>query len=374
MTPPRSAIAAPGRHAAPATAVALALLLGIALSPSARAAAPDPDAQAALGERLGAELDSDDAAGVYLHPDGRLRAKVVSGDAEQLAVAAGVQTEQVGTSLADLERAHNELDPALAPVGVSWGPDVLTNSLAIAIPDGAEAASAAFVTAARATGVPVTIEHVGQVPTLKAFFGGDRIARGPDRCTAGFLARNNAGTNYVITAGHCLGGSGSWFEEEPAQEPGPSFNFISAATRRSFPGNDYGTITVAPRGAALLDARGAVIYNGAPLDIDGVAVPPPGYRVALQGSFSGTQEGELQRYGQSVVFGTGSTTPPVRVDDLIQTNICSRGGDSGGPLFRGTKAIGTLVGGNSFPCGHPDARSWYQPIGEVLTADGLTLR
>jgi len=58
------------------------------------------------------------------------------------------------------------------------------------------------------------------------------------------------------------------------------------------------------------------------------------------------------------------------VSGLIKTNICSSGGDSGGPLFSGTVGYGILSSASGT---YPDCVSYFQPLTEVATAYGLTV-
>ena len=59
------------------------------------------------------------------------------------------------------------------------------------------------------------------------------------------------------------------------------------------------------------------------------------------------------------------------VSGLIQTNVCAEPGDSGGPLYDGTKALGITSGGSG------DCRSggttFYQPVREAANAYGVTV-
>ncbi|HWJ54526.1 MAG TPA: trypsin-like serine protease, partial [Propionibacteriaceae bacterium] len=59
------------------------------------------------------------------------------------------------------------------------------------------------------------------------------------------------------------------------------------------------------------------------------------------------------------------------VSGLIQTTVCAEPGDSGGPLYDGTKALGITSGGSG------DCRSggttFYQPVPEAANAYGVTV-
>lgn len=56
---------------------------------------------------------------------------------------------------------------------------------------------------------------------------------------------------------------------------------------------------------------------------------------------------------------------------LIQTTVCAEGGDSGGPLYDGTTALGLTSGGS----GHctSGGKTFFQPVREAANAYGVTI-
>ena len=64
---------------------------------------------------------------------------------------------------------------------------------------------------------------------------GQLITNGGARCTLGFNAHSAAGARYIIVAGHCLGGGGTWSGVG---------GVIGPDAGSSFPGNDFGLISV----------------------------------------------------------------------------------------------------------------------------------
>ena len=56
---------------------------------------------------------------------------------------------------------------------------------------------------------------------------------------------------------------------------------------------------------------------------------------------------------------------------LIQTNVCAEPGDSGGPLYDGTKALG-LTSGGSGDCS-TGGTTFFQPVTEAASAYGVTV-
>jgi streptogrisin B len=56
---------------------------------------------------------------------------------------------------------------------------------------------------------------------------------------------------------------------------------------------------------------------------------------------------------------------------MIQTNVCADHGDSGGPLYDGSKALG-LTSGGSGDC-TTGGTTFYQPVREAANAYGVTV-
>jgi streptogrisin C len=85
----------------------------------------------------------------------------------------------------------------------------------------------------------------------------------------------------------------------------------------------------------------------------------------------------IQAYNQTVNYGGGDI-----VSGLVRHSACVEQGDSGGSNITGNSAQGVSSGGQLFQSGgslvcgervgQPNV-SFYQPIGEALSANGLTL-
>ena len=56
---------------------------------------------------------------------------------------------------------------------------------------------------------------------------------------------------------------------------------------------------------------------------------------------------------------------------MIQTNVCAEPGDSGGPLYDGTKALGITSGGSG-NC-RSGGTTFYQPVREAANVYGVTV-
>lgn len=81
-----------------------------------------------------------------------------------------------------------------------------------------------------------------------------------------------------------------------------------------------------------------------------------GENITRRGSTTGTHSGKVTALNVTVHYSGGGT-----VRGLIQTTVCAEPGDSGGPLYDGTAAIGLTSGGTTF----------FQPVTAALSAYGV---
>jgi streptogrisin D len=261
--------------------------------------------------------------------------------------------------------ADTDLNAALsqviaeAPIGSSAYVDATTNSVILRAPE-----SAGSVTPAR-TSARVKVERTPAViATDKDLPGGRQITYGDKTCTSGFLARKGSGPSapkYVITAGHCTKATADWKSDGVR---------IGPAVDASFPTDDFGTIHV---NSAYWQPRPSVIKNGVPVIISGATTPGPGSSACKTGRTTGTTCGTILATNVSVRYTQGV------VDGLLETNVCTRPGDSGGPLygpaipFQGDVAMGIVSGSTKIGCDAVGYRSYHQPVQEILSSLGLTL-
>jgi streptogrisin B len=78
----------------------------------------------------------------------------------------------------------------------------------------------------------------------------------------------------------------------------------------------------------------------------------------------------LQRQN-TTTFGGWSVVSMVSLSGLIQTNVCAEPGDSGGPLYDGTRALG-LTSGGSGDC-TSGGTTFFQPVREAANAYGVSV-
>jgi streptogrisin D len=349
--------AATARSAAawqPAQVADLARQLGVTRAEAAGRLDAQP-AQAALGDRLARSLGRHAAGSFVDRASGALVVNVLDRASAARVRAAGARPQLVTRSLAGLNRIKAALDRAGGVPGTAWGVDVASNKVVVSVPAGARAA--ALLARARSYGSAVRVERVGGVIRTMAFYGGQAILHSGSRCSAGFNTRARSGNLYVLTAGHCTNLGGTWTTSS-GQTIGP----VAAS---SFPGNDFGAIRISNPSA--LNPQGGVLNNGSFQDITGAGRVPVGSTACKTGSTTGTTCGTVLQYNVTVNYAEGT------VFGLTMTRICTQPGDSGGSMFAGSQAQGTVSGGTVVACSSSQFRSFFQPADEPLSVYGLTL-
>jgi streptogrisin B len=186
----------------------------------------------------------------------------------------------------------------------------------------------------------------------KLLSGGDPIYTTQWRCSVGFNVRSGS-TYYLLTAGHCTEGSPAWYTNSSYTTS------IGPTTGTSFPGNDYGIVRYSNTSLAHPGTVGSQ-------DITSSGNPTVGQTVTRRGSTSGIHSGRVTALNASVNYGSGDV-----VSGLIQTTVCAEPGDSGGPLYAGTKALG-LTSGGSGDC-TSGGTTFFQPVTEALNAYGMSV-
>ncbi|SFK02708.1 S1 family peptidase [Streptomyces pini] len=197
------------------------------------------------------------------------------------------------------------------------------------------------------------------VPAAPTAVRGGDVLYGSDghHCMVAFNARR--GTAYHgLVAGHCMGAEPTtWYADAARTVP------VGITAARSFPGNDYGIIRYTN---TTLSYPGEVsLGGGAVRDITGAASPRVGQSVCHVGRTTGLRCGTVTAVNVTVNYPGGI------VYGLFRSNACSEPGDTAGPAFSGTTALGVIVGGSG-NCAYGGA-TYYQPVTEVLAAYGLSL-
>jgi streptogrisin D len=326
-------------------AVAVAVVLALGAVGSAQAVGLSPARAQALADTLG-----DKAAGTYLDRsrDAMVIAVTDRGAAGRVRAAGGI-ARVVEHSAANLARISAEIEGAANFAGTAWGVDPVANTVVVSIDDTVGAAQLQRLNAVLAhDGDAARVEHVaGTFTPLIA--GGDALRGGGYRCSLGFNVRIS-GLDYFLTAGHCTNLVGTW------TTPG------ATTVASSFPGDDYGLARYTSNTSRTGDVDR---YNGVPQDIVTAGSAYVGQTVQRSGSTSGLHGGIVTGLNQTVRYAQGT------VRGLVRTTVCAEPGDSGGPFFAGTVALG-LTSGGSGNCTF-GGTTFFQPVTEPLGRYGASV-
>ncbi|MEV0601425.1 S1 family peptidase [Streptomyces sp. NPDC050315] len=234
--------------------------------------------------------------------------------------------------------------------GTAWRVDKATNKVVVTVDKTVSQAEIAKIKKAAGVNAGALSFERTTGKFQKYISGGDAIYTSGSRCSLGFNVRNSSGTYYALTAGHCTEGSSSWTTGSGA--------LIGPTAGSSFPTNDYG----------IIKYTGSVSHEGTVggQDITSAGTPSVGQTVTRRGSTTGTHSGRVTALNATVNYGGGDV-----VYGMIQTTVCAEPGDSGGPLYYGTKAYG-LTSGGSGNCSS-GGTTFFQPVTEALSAYGVSV-
>ncbi|RKR92552.1 streptogrisin C [Micromonospora pisi] len=268
--------------------------------------------------------------------------------------AAGAVAKVVARSAAELDAVKSGLDRASAKVTsatvAGWYVDVASNTVVV-LAKGDTAGAGSFV---KASGVDSSAVRL--VPTTESpvpyydVRGGDAYYMGGGRCSVGFSV-----TGGFVTAGHC-GTTGTATQ---------GFNQVSQGTFRgsSFPGNDYAWVQTNSNWTPQPWVNN---YAGGNTTVAGSTESAVGASICRSGSTTGWRCGTVQAKNSSVTYPQGT------VSGLTRTNACAEPGDSGGSWLSGQQAQGVTSGGSG-NCSS-GGTTYFQPVNEILSVYGLTLR
>ncbi|MFF5114592.1 S1 family peptidase [Streptosporangium sp. NPDC000509] len=272
-------------------------------------------------------------------------------------LAAGSEAQVVPRSLAELNEIKTKLD--LSPdfsrhVASVRYVDVKRNKVLV-LSLNPEAAEGVVLDS------DVDEDAVQVVPTAEAplplydLVGGNAYYIGStSRCSIGFPVLKGTQPGFV-SAGHCgkAGDTTTGFNRAPQ-------GVFQAST---FPGNDYSWVMVnadwTPTPSVDNGQGGVVSVAGATPAIEGASV-------CRSGSTTGWHCGLIQQRGASVTYPQGT------VSGVTRTSVCAEPGDSGGSFISIDQAQGVTSGGSG-DCDQ-GGTTYFQPVGPILTAYGLTLR
>jgi streptogrisin C len=305
-------------------------------------------ADAALRKQLGKAY-----GGAWLSADAGALTVAVTDAAQAAKVrAAGAQAKVVTRSAAALDSVKAGLDRGAAkaaPAAVpGWYVDVASNTVVVLARD--TAAAAAFVAGAGVDRAAVRVVASSEQPrTLYDVRGGDAYYMG-GRCSVGLSV-----TGGFVTAGHC-GTTGTATQ---------GFNQVAQGTfaGSSFPGNDYAWVRVNSNWTPQPWVNN---YSGGNVTVAGSQEAAVGASICRSGSTTGWHCGTIQAKNSTVNYPQGTVT------GLTRTNVCAEPGDSGGGWMSGQQGQGVTSGGSG-NCSS-GGTTYYQPVNEILSVYGLTLR
>jgi streptogrisin B len=230
--------------------------------------------------------------------------------------------------------------------GIAWYVDAAADRVVVTADRSVSAAELATIKrSAGADAGAIQIKHATGVfaPLVSA---GDAIYGGGYRCSLGFNVVQGS-TYYFLTAGHCGKVAKTWYANASQTTLiGPTIDW-------SFPGNDYALVRYA--NLSLSHPGGYTAANAF-----------VGESVTRDGSTTGVHTGNVTALNVTVRYVGGGT-----VRGMIQTNVCAEPGDSGGPLYDGTRALG-LTSGGSGNC-RTGGTTFYQPVTEAANVYGVTV-
>jgi streptogrisin B len=265
-------------------------------------------------------------------------------------VAAPAQAGAGSRSSASVAAAMRSLDRSVAFAGTAWGVDAASHQVVVSVDR--------TVTGSRLAAVRAAVQRLGATARLQTLAGslhldisgGDAIYGSRYRCSLGFNVVKGS-TYYFLTAGHCGKAEPKWWTSANHS------TFLGNTVGASFPGKDYAIVQYDP---SFTNYPGTVGNQ----DITHAANAYVGESVTRKGSTTGIHTGTVTALNVTVHYQGGGT-----VRGLIQTTVCAEPGDSGGPLYDGTAAVG-LTSGGSGDC-KSGGTTFFQPVTAALTAYGV---
>ncbi|MGP9021665.1 S1 family peptidase [Streptomyces sp. BR1] len=236
--------------------------------------------------------------------------------------------------------------------GTAWHVDPATHTLVVTADPGVTQADIARIKQqAGSNASAIRVERTnGKISKLLS--GGDPIYTTSWRCSLGFNVKKGS-TYYFLTAGHCTQGYPNYYTSSSHSTS------IGPTVGTTFPGHDYGLVQYTNTSLSHPSAVGSQPITSA-------ANPTVGQSVTRRGSTTGIHSGRVTALNATVNYGNGDI-----VRGLIQTTVCAEPGDSGGPLYSGSTALG-LTSGGSGNCSS-GGTTFFQPVVAAMSAYGVSL-
>jgi streptogrisin D len=313
--------------------IAAAILAVGALGAAATVVEFAPSASASAGDSTAGTLDSTSGAAETGSTAAALGSDLVP------APSAGLLRYTLA-QLSAVRQVFNQLPPT---PNTAWGINSATHQMVLTVSDKAPSAGVARLLAtARRYGDMVGVRRITQ-PLTEQVLGGDQIRTSQIICSAGFNVTKDDQA-YLITAGHCTAGLPYW-------------RGIGPSVVSDFPTTDFGLVRNESGDAPAAIDR----YDNTEQPITSAGTATVGQAVCASGMATGLTCGQVTAVDQTVDYGDGDV-----VNGLIETNVHTDHGDSGGPLFDGAVGLGTVSGGDG-------TTDYFQPLPAELAALGVTL-
>ncbi|HZC70942.1 MAG TPA: S1 family peptidase [Jatrophihabitans sp.] len=259
---------------------------------------------------------------------------------------------QANTGSQSLSGALQRLNSSIPYAGTAWGVDPATHQVVVSVDS--------TVTGHRLAAVQAAVDRLGDSARLQTvagrfhtdISGGDAIYGSRYRCSLGFNVTGGS-THYFLTAGHCGKAEPQWWTSASHT------TFLGNTVAATFPGSDYSLVQYTPSYTNYPSTAGSQTITHA-------ANAFVGESVTRRGSTTGVHSGTVQALNVTVRYQGGGT-----VHGLIQTNVCAEPGDSGGPLYDGTAAVG-LTSGGSGDC-TTGGTTFFQPVTAALATYNVTI-
>ena len=238
----------------------------------------------------------------------------------------------------------------VAVAGTAWGIDSVSGRVIVTVDS--------TVRGSRLERIRTTVQGLGAAVRLDVvagtfqplISGGNAIYGSRYRCSLGFNVISGS-THYFLTAGHCGKAEARWWTSSSHA------TLLGDTVSATFPGKDYALVRYAPSFTTYPGTVGSQ-------EITTAANAFVNEAVSRKGSTTGIHTGRVQALNVTVRYQSGGT-----VRGLVQTNVCAEPGDSGGPFYDGTKALG-LTSGGSGDC-RSGGTTFFQPVTAALSAYGV---
>ncbi|MFE6774761.1 S1 family peptidase [Streptomyces sp. NPDC057702] len=356
----------------PRMVAALASSLGV----SERAAIERLDSQAAQQHTL-AGLDKQRIAtqGAFFDARGTLVVNAPDAGTADRIEDAGLSARVPARGESALDAIKAKLDAQAArqtPTGVAaWSVDLPSDTVVVEVASDRGAGARAFLKQARSYGEAVRVVKGTQRLAPQALvYPGSRMTFNGYLCSVGYGAKDSAGRQYLVTAGHCIEDLPDLYYDDQHFAKGEKTRFA------------IGTNSV-DMGIARVDSDDSIAtkvgtYGKAgTVAVKGSKRAAAGAALCKSGQTTQWTCGAVKSYNVTVTYTDQNGGPDTVVRGLGSSSVCTQGGDSGGAYISGNQAQGMTSGGpTNQKCDgsvNSPGSSYFQPLDDALSYYGLTL-